>query len=122
MASHSEPRILGYSAGADLSAKQYHVVKFGTSDKEVVDADAQEGFGVLMSQSPDGQGCEVALPGGGAKAKLAGTITRGESITADANGAFVAAGSSQRAIGIAMASGVAGDVIPMEVNIHLTAA
>ena len=122
MASHSEYRISIFDAGADLTGKQYHGAKFGANDKTVVAAEAQEGFGIIMSASPDTGLVEVALTGAGAKAKLAGEVTRGASLTTNAAGAFVAAGDGERCLAIAMASGVSGDVIPVEVELHNTLA
>lgn len=122
MSSHTEYRIAIFDAGADLTAKQYHGAKFGANDKTVVAAEAQEGFGIIMSSSPDTGLTEVALTGAGAKVKLAGEVTRGDSLTTNAAGAFVAAGAGERCLAIAMASGVSGDVIPVEVELHNTLA
>ena len=51
---------------------------------------------------------------------LGGTVTRGDLLTSDANGAAItataAAGSNVRVIGIAVVSGVAGDIIPVLIN------
>lgn len=51
------------------------------------------------------------------RVKLGGTVTRGNKLTSDANGKAVAigavAGTNYNSIGIAMASGVADDIIPM---------
>lgn len=118
MSSHSEPRILGFKAETDLSAKQFHAVKFDSSDKLIEAAAATQGFGILMSVSPLGSAAEVAINGGGAKAKLAGNVTRGASITANSAGAFLTATAGQRATAVAMESGVTGDVIAVEVVIH----
>lgn len=118
MSSYSQPRMTTLEAGADLSSKQYHGVKFGSADDLVVAAAAEQGIGILMNQPTSGKMAEVALNGGGAKAKLAGTVARGDSLTPDADGAFVVAAAGERATCIAMASGVSGDVIAVEVNIH----
>jgi hypothetical protein len=51
------------------------------------------------------------------RVKLGGTVTRGNPLTSDASGQGVAAapaaGSNVRIAGIALASGVSGDIIPM---------
>jgi hypothetical protein len=124
MRGHSESRILGFQVESDLSAKIYHAVKHGTGDGLVVAAGAGEGFGVLMNAAKGTAtvkgGAEVALQGGGAKAKLAGVVSRGDSLTSDANGAFVAAGAGERCLAIAMESGVSGDVIAVELDLHST--
>lgn len=53
----------GVKAGADLSAKQYHIVKFASTAGEVVAAGNGEGIGVLMNDPTDGQVAEVAVLG-----------------------------------------------------------
>lgn len=117
MASHSDPRILSFKAGADLSAKQYRFVKFGADDEHVVAASvaSEVVLGVLQSAPTAEQVAEVALNGGGAKLKLAGTVTRGAYIRNDANGDGIAAVAGEKYGALAMASGVSGDVIPVEV-------
>ena len=51
---------------------------------------------------------------------LGGAVTRGDLLTSDANGAAItataAAGTNIRVIGIALVSGVAGDIIPVLLN------
>lgn len=126
MRGHSDARVLGFEVVADLSAKIYHGVKFGANDGQVVAAEAQEGFGVLMNAAKGTAtvpgGAEVAVFGGGAKAKLAGEVTRGASLTTNAAGAFVAAGDGERCLAVAMESGVSGDVIAVELQLHNTLA
>lgn len=118
MASHSTPRIQAFRAGADLSAKKNCFVKFGSDDESVVAAGAgEETVGILQSSdSTSGRIGEVALQGGGAKLLLGGTVTRGAYLKSDANGAGVAVTTDKDKYGAkAMASGVAGDVIGVEV-------
>jgi hypothetical protein len=45
-----------------------------------------------------------------------GTVTRGTSVTSDAAGKIVNASAGNRAVGIALLSGVAGDIVPVLVN------
>lgn len=45
--------------------------------------------------------------------KLGGTVARGKPVTADASGKGVQAAANQSSVGTAMASGVAGDIIPV---------
>lgn len=45
--------------------------------------------------------------------KLGGTVARGKPVTADANGKGVQAAANESSVGTAMASGVAGDIIPI---------
>jgi hypothetical protein len=116
MASSSSPRIFGFKAGGDLSAKQFYGVVFGSADDTVVAAGAAvNAIGIVQNAPASGELAEVALQGGGAKAKLSGTVTRGSFLKTDANGAFEAATAGDKYAAMAMASGVSGDVIPVEV-------
>ena len=120
MSSYNTPCILGFDAEGDLSDKQFHLVEFGSSEKQVVlTGDAEKAFGVLMSKgSGDGDEAEVAVSGGGAKVKASATITRGQSIASDANGQARPAVSGEWAVGIAMEDAAAGDIIGIQVDIH----
>lgn len=117
MASHSDPRVLSFKAGADLSAKQHRFVKFGSTDELVVSASgaAEVVMGILGNAPASGEIAEVYLPGGGAKLKLAGTVARGAYIATNATGEGVAAVAGEKYGAMAMESGVSGDVIGVEV-------
>ena len=117
MSAHSEPRLYAFFAEADLSAKQFTFVKFGAADNGVVNSGAGEAIDGIMQDAPaTGEAGAVALPGGGAKLKLGGTVTRGQFIKSGAAGVGVAATANLEIYGAkAMASGVSGDVIPVEV-------
>lgn len=117
MASSSTPRIDGFTAGADLSAKQFRFVVFGASDELVVAAGAGVlPIGILMNDPTSGRHAEVAKQGGGGKLKIAGVVTRGDMVKSDANGEGLAAVAGDKYGAMAMASGVAGDVIAVEVH------
>lgn len=117
MASHSTPRIDGFKAGADLSAKQYCFVVFGADDEHVVAAGAGVApIGIVQNAPTAERMAEVAKQGGGAKLLIAGVVTRGDFVKSDANGAGLAAVAGDKYGAMAMASGVAGDVIPVEVQ------
>lgn len=66
-----------------------------------------------------GDRCDVVLSGI-ADVKLGGTVTRGDRITSDASGngvtAAPAAGTNNWVIGIAIISGVSGDIVPVLIN------
>lgn len=116
MAACSTPREFGFIAGADLSAKQFRFMVHGSADNLVVAAGAGvNAIGVLMNAPASGERAEVALQGGGGKLKLAGTVARGSLIKSDANGDGLAAVAGDKFGAMAMASGVSGDVIPVEV-------
>lgn len=66
-----------------------------------------------------GERVDVILSGI-ADLKIGGTVTRGDPITSDASGQGVsaapAAGTNWRIIGIALISGVSGDIIPVIIS------
>lgn len=114
-----------FNAGGAIISNSF--VKFGSDDDTVVQAAA-------AADSVIGAVSMVAVPGLGAVSgdrvdveligivdiKLGGSVTRGGLVTSDAAGkaiaATAAAGSNVRAAGIALASGVAGEIIPVLLN------
>lgn len=114
--SHYQPEMMTFKAEADLSAKQFAFVKFGANDDFVVACAVagEKAVGVLMNAPAAGELAEVAVFGGGAKVKLSGTVTRGGEISVTVTtGLGKAAVATEYVSAIAMASGVAGDVIPV---------
>jgi hypothetical protein len=105
-------------AAAAISA--YTIVKpSGVNDGEVVPAAAASDKLLGVAQNVDvanGQAVDVILDDI-ANLKLGGTVAESDPITSDASGAGVkaapAAGVNERIIGFALASGVAGDIIPV---------
>jgi hypothetical protein len=118
MASHATPRIDGFLAEGDLSAKQFFFVVFGATDDAVVSAGAGVApIGILQNAPTAGKPAEVAKAGGGAKLKLSGTVTRGDFVKSDTTGTGLAATNGDKYGAQAMQSGVTGDVIAVEVVI-----
>ena len=120
MSSYIQPQIKTFCAEGVI--EKYRFVKFGSADDKVLKAGASEkAFGVYMNANDDAavdDAVEVAHLGGGALIKLAGAVTRGDSIASDLNGEGVVAGAGVWAPGIAMESGVAGDVISILLDGH----
>ena len=120
MAQHVPGVIKSFEAAADLSAKQYYLLKDGAAANTVDLASVKGGKvrGVLHNKPTSGAGAAVCLIGAGtSKVILGGTVARGDELIngttgkaekADANGQFV--------FGQALASGVSGDII--EVALH----
>lgn len=132
----------GMTAGIEksfLSAaaiQEYRLVMFGADDNTVATANgsAAEIIGVAQHETAAaGEEIRVMLTGI-AEVRLGGAVTRGQLITSDANGQGVAAtqhahaenlaaaytqnattasASAVRVIGRALASGAAGDIIPV---------
>lgn len=114
-----------FNAGGAIISNSF--VKFGSDDDTVVQAAA-------AADSVIGAVNMVAAPGLGAVSgdrvdveligivdiKLGGSVTRGGLVTSDAAGKAIAAtasaGSNVRVAGIALASGAAGEIIPVLLN------
>lgn len=104
-----------YKAGAAIT--KYRIVKFGADDDHVVQAAAVSDsiLGVADSLGEDTtEGPVDIILDGIANVEYGGNITRGAKLTTDANGKAVAAapaaGTNNQIIGIAMLSGVSGDI------------
>jgi hypothetical protein len=103
----------GFVAGAAIAAKR--IVKFGAADNAAIQAAAATDalMGVSDLAASTGEHVTVVM-GGIAIVEYGGPVTRGGLLTADANGKAVAAapsaGSNNRTIGVAMVSGVSGDL------------
>lgn len=121
MSSYIEPKFKTFKAGGTI--EQYRFVKFGASDTQVVkSAAAEKAFGVFMNTNDkdavQNDEVEIAHLGGGALVKLAGAVTRGDSVKSDANGLGVIGAAGDWCPAIAMESGVAGDVISILLDGH----
>lgn len=109
---------------AEGNISPHRIVKFGSADYGVLQAaaatDKLVGVTVPLVSAVSGDSVDV-IHEGIADIELGGTVTRGDLITADANGKGVvsapAAGSNNRVIGSANVSGVAGDIIPVLISL-----
>lgn len=79
-------------------------------------ANTDDGIGISrpLMTTPIGQLADVII-GGIADVVCGGTVTGGKPQMCDANGAIIDKTSTNRQIGIALRSGVAGDIVPMRV-------
>lgn len=84
-------RIPGLVAGADLSAKQYHLVRLATTAKTVLVAGAATGpiIGVLQNDPLSGEAASVVCAGM-TKSIAGGAISPGDLLTANSTGQCVA--------------------------------
>lgn len=97
-------------AGADLSAKQYHIVKPNSSGQAVAaNATDVTQIGILQDKPTSGVAGNVAV-GGVSKVAYGGTIAAGGAFTSDANGKAVATATGKQIIGFALVGGVSGDI------------
>jgi len=105
---------LSIPASADLSAKQYRFMTIDSSGNLATSSRGALSVGVLQDAP-----AALARPGkvriiGATKVVAGGTVTAGQAIVADANGAAVNASSADNAyMGFALASAVSGDIFAM---------
>lgn len=118
--------MMGATSGLEKSVKStaavaaFTIAKFGADDDTLSSATASTEVLVGVFQhatTAAGQEVRVMLDGI-SRVKLGGTVTRGGLLTSDASGQAVAigavAGTNYGVIGLAMASGVSGDIIPVK--------
>lgn len=92
-----------------LSTDNLHVTICGASTDDAI--------GIAQNVTANaGDKCEVAVPGGGAKALAHGTINAGELVVPYTDGSLQpTTGSGDSVIGIAMQAAVAGDIFEVQV-------
>lgn len=101
---------------AEAAIAPFRIVNFGSDDDSVVQSaaatDAMFGVSDSLGAEP-GSRVDVVMSDV-TDLDFGGTVTRGDQLTSDADGKGVtaapAAGTNVRVIGIAMVSGVAGDI------------
>lgn len=119
MSSHAKANALTFFAGAAISKGM--VVKPGADNKHVLKSASatSKNFGIAMGDAAAAEDLvEVALPGGGAKGLLGGTVSFGDLLTSDANGKLVATTTTaDRYVATAMEDGVSGDLISVHISV-----
>ncbi|MDP2689972.1 MAG: DUF2190 family protein [Deltaproteobacteria bacterium] len=121
--------MMGQTSGLEKSAKctaalatAYLIAKFGADDDTLSQATAstEELVGVFQHTTTAADDEVRVMLTGISRVVLGGTVARGAYLTSDANGKAVAAapgaGVNAYVIGQAMASGVAGDIIPVKLS------
>lgn len=111
---------------ADVAIGARRIVKFGSSDSNITLCGAAPATAGMLGVS-DRAGDAVAgdrvdvIMDDIAEVVLGGTVTRGDPLTSDASGAAVtanpAAGVNVYIVGMAMMSGVAGDIIDVDIDV-----
>lgn len=108
---------MAMQAGADLSAKQYYLVKMDTDEGDVVLAGANaKVLGVLQNAPASGYAAQVRTARGVSSKVVAGEeIAAGDLIQSDANGkAITATGAAQHICGVAVTGASAdGEIFEM---------
>ena len=114
--------VKNYKAEAAIEACR--IVKFGAADYVVTQGDAATDklIGVTLPNLSiaSGESCDV-IHSGIVDVQLGGTVVRGDPITSDASGQGVhaapAAGANNSVLGIALVSGISGDIIPVLITL-----
>jgi len=107
-----------FNASADLSTKQYRVVKLHSDGTIVVSSQgtaALDQLGILQDKpAAAGRACQVRLFGI-SKAVAGAAINPGASVMADGNGAVIAATNGKMALGIHIGTSAAAnnDIVPI---------
>ena len=101
---------------ADGAISKYRIVKFNDSDTDVVQASAATDSLIGVNGELDissGERVDIVMTGI-AEVEYGGTVTRGQPLTSDTDGKAIyanpATGVNNNIIGLAMASGVSGDI------------
>src|ERR1041385_2745688 len=107
--------IPGVKASADLSAKQFYIMKMsGVGTVTVCAATTDKPCGVLQDAPASGAPANVAFDGV-SKVLAGGTITAGDTVGTDGNGKAATyvegTDTTKYRLGVALQSGVSGDYI-----------
>ena len=107
-------------AAADLSAKQFYLVKINSSAKAAAFAAATDlPYGVLNTAAIAGDACEIVNQGI-TKVVAGGTVAAGDALMPDATGRVVTCtpgtDTTKYQIGIALEAGASGNTITANVN------
>jgi hypothetical protein len=120
---NSPTLIKSYTAGAACRARR--IATIGAADLQVVEAGAAAivCLGVFDSLDAATGDFTDVIHLGTSEVLLGGPVTRGARLTSDASGAAItaapAAGTNIGVVAFALASGVAGDIIPAFIQPHV---
>jgi len=103
--------VKSFNAAAAILATR--IVKFGASDTDAAQAasatDALIGVSVALVPALAGERIDIVMTGV-TEVEYGGAVSRGDLLTSDASGRAIVAAINQNVIGMAMASGVSGDI------------
>lgn len=104
-------------AGADMTGNVNKIVKLNEAGAIVLGTNGDVALGTIYEEAASGYPVTVQF-GCIAKVKLGGTVVPGQRVMSNGSGVGVAATAGLYAIGIALAGGVSGDVVPVALNGH----
>jgi hypothetical protein len=117
MAVYTEEAHVTRPAGADLSAKQWFIVKLNSSKQVVLSSAATDKHFGIVANVPDSatnSPVDVVLcnADGTFKVTAGGSVAVGDLLTSDANGKAIATTTSgDRVIGMAVTAGASGELV-----------
>lgn len=101
-------------AGADLSSSQFCAVNVSNAGAAVLPAGAGgRAIGVLQNKPASGETATIVVDGITKGLVGVGGVTAGDTVQALADGSFTTAAAGDYAIGVALATGVAGVLVPI---------
>ena len=117
MAVNSQPRVRTFKAGGAI--RPYRFVKWGSDNESMLECDANEkSMGIYQGEDTlaSGDFGDVAIQGGGGLLEVSETVALGKFLTPTADGEGEVVDAANEYYGaIAQESGVAGDIIGVEV-------
>lgn len=116
MAYEESLRTITLPAGADLSTKQYYLVK-ASAGTVVLAGDGEHAIGVLQNNPTSGQAATVAIAGV-TKAYAGATIAAAAQVASNASGQAATATSAEIILGTNLStdSVASGDIFPLLFN------
>jgi hypothetical protein len=99
-------------AGEDLSAKQFFFVKVSAKDTVVKCGAGELAMGVLQDKPASGEWGNVAVSGI-VMVSANGSFDAGDFVASDSGGEAVEAATTAHILGIAMAAGADGAIVPI---------
>ncbi len=117
---------MGYltaTAGSDLSAKQYYILRVTAAQTvDVTTAATQVAIGVLQNDPESGNAATYSMEGCVTKLSAGAAIAAGASVSSDANGQGATGGTGDQCVGIALtAASGAGEIIEVYQVSHVAA-
>ncbi len=102
-------------AGADLSTKQFYVVKLNSSGQIVLAGDGEAAYGILQDKPASAAVGAVAVAGQ-SLAVLGGTVAAGAKVASNASGQVVTATTGEYVIGTCTEGGAVNEVRSIEIE------
>lgn len=101
-----------FEAAANLSARQYYVVKISASQKVNICGDGEAGTGILQNDPELGQEASVMIAGI-SPAIYGGPVAANDNLASDASGRMIVAAAGKNVIAIAIEAGAANEIHPV---------